>query len=156
MFFRTWPHSSRPAGTTPISRGEEYASTGKSSSPSRLRNVELSQRAVDATAGLSSIQDLHDAIAVGVITFDESELIVAANRLAGQMLATGAELFGMPAGEVLPDEVYQVFFPEGANGEEETSGRLDHGGRKLQWRLQPVRVDDSPRGKVATIWEDVP
>ncbi len=123
----------------------------------RLRelNAELDQRATDATAGLSSIQDLHDAIAVGVITFDESELIVAANRLASQMLSTGAELFGMLAGEVLPDEVYQAFFPERTDGEEETSGRLDCGGRKMQWRLQPVRHENSPRGKVATIWEDV-
>ena len=118
-------------------------------------NAELDQRATDATAGLSSIQDLHDVIAVGVITFDECELIVAANRLAGQMLASGRELFGMPAGDVLPDEVYQVFFPEGTDGEEETSGRLNYGGRKMQWRLRPVRHENSPRGIVATIWEDI-
>ncbi len=123
----------------------------------RLRqlNAELDQRAADATAGLSSIQDLHDAIAVGVITFDESELIVAANRLAAQMLATEVELFGMPAGEVLSGELYQAFFADGTDNEEGTSGRLDRCGRQLQWRLQPVRVDNNPRGKVATIWEDV-
>ncbi len=119
-------------------------------------NAVLDQRAADATAGLSSIQDLHDTIAVGVITFDESGLVVAANQLAGRMLAGGAELFGMTAQDVLPEEVYQAFFPEGAGAEEEAAGRLDHGERKLQWRLQPVRVDDSPRAKVATIWEDVP
>jgi CheY-like chemotaxis protein len=123
----------------------------------RLRelNAELDQRATDASAGLSSIQDLHDAIAVGVITFDESELIVSANRLAGQMLAAGAELFGMPARDVLPDEVYQVFFPEGIDGKDARSGRLEYGERKLQWRIQPVGGNDSQRGKVTTIWEDV-
>ncbi len=123
----------------------------------RLRemNAELGQRATDATAGLSSIQDLHDAIAVGVITFDESELIVAANRLGSQMLSTGAELFGMLAREVLPDEVYQAFFPEGIDGKDARSGRLEYGGRKLQWRIQPAGSNDSQRGKVTTIWEDV-
>jgi FixJ family two-component response regulator len=120
-------------------------------------NAELDQRAADATAGLSSIQDLHDAIAVGVITFDESELIVAANRLGSQMLSAGAELFGMPASEVLPDEVYQAFFPESSPSEPraEARGSLEHGGRKLQWRLEPVGGDDNARGRVATIWEDV-
>jgi CheY-like chemotaxis protein len=121
----------------------------------RLRklNTELDQRAADATAGLSSIQDLQDAIAVGVITFDDTGLIVAANRQAGQMLACGRELLGMPAGEVLPDEVYQALFPARNDGEEGTSGRLDFGGRKMQWRLEPVRHEGALRGKVATIWE---
>ncbi len=124
----------------------------------RLRqlNAELDQRAADATAGLSSIQDLHDAIAVGVITFDESELIVSANRLASRMLAPEAELFGMPASEVLPADIYEAFFPGEAQREKASSGRLSFQDRKLQWRLRQVEADNAVRGKVATIWEVVP
>ncbi len=118
-------------------------------------NAELNQRAVDASAGLSSIQDLHECIAVGVITFDESELIVAANTLAGQMLAGGAELFGMPAGDVLPECVYTTVFPEGSSDGDAICGHLEYGGRSMQWRRHPVSGGNGIRGIVATIWEVV-
>ncbi len=118
-------------------------------------NTELDQRATDASAGLSSIQDLHDAIAVGVITFDDSELIVSANRLANRLLTPSTELFGMPAREGLPGEAYAAFFPGDTNGKQSRSGRLERNGRKLQWRLRTLQESGALRGGVATIWEEV-
>jgi len=129
----------------------------------RLRelNAVLDQRAADASAGLSSIQDLQEAIAVGVITFDQSGLIVGANRLASEMVTPEAGLFGVPAREALPNAMYQAFFPECEAGRrpicrsDATAGRLEYAGRSLQWRLQCVGDESNLRGRVATIWENV-
>ncbi|MFQ5591551.1 MAG: response regulator [Phycisphaerae bacterium] len=123
----------------------------------RLRrlNAELDQRAADASAGLNSIQELQDAIAAGVITFDDSELIVGANRLAGEMLSSEVGLCGMPAGEVLPPALYQALFPADGARDEAASGRLQFSGCNLQWRLRTVHDGTRSRGLVATIWQEV-
>ncbi len=117
-------------------------------------NAVLDQRANDATAGLTSFQDLHDSIAVGVLTFDDTGLIVGVNQLAGEMIASDLELFGMPARDALPDPVYEAFFG-GGDSRNAAAGRLEFSGKSLQWRLRQVGTSESVRGKVATLWETV-
>ena len=124
----------------------------------RLRelNQRLDQQVVDAQAGQTLMQRLHEIIDVGVLTVDQGGLIVSANRRANEMMANGrGELMGTQANQTLPRQVYDAFFSSVRANRSNDAGELELGGISMQWRAQALLEGGEHLGSVFTLWEEV-
>jgi len=122
----------------------------------RELNGLLDQRAADASTGLTLAQELLESIDVGVLTVDETGLIVGANRRAVHIVHAGRPgLIGMPAHVVLPVILYETMFSDELSAHVRTEGRLTFDGNVLQWRIRSLGDNGNRRGKVMALWEEV-
>lgn len=116
----------------------------------------LDERATDASAGQMLAQLLHESIGAGVLAIDADGLVVGGNRQACELLApAGSPVIGMPARIVLPRPLFQTLGTLAESAEPEVSGRLEHHGRRLQWRARHCRLGNDPSGMVVTLWENL-
>ena len=119
-------------------------------------NELLDQRANDASTGLTCAQELFEAIDVGVVTIDETDLVVSANQEARRMLCPpGGGCTGLSARIVLPDDLYEQLAGAPLTDAASSTGRLTIRGRTHEWRVRPFVAGNNHRGKVLTLWEVV-
>jgi len=120
-------------------------------------NAQLTQRADDAATGLDFVQELLDAVSAGVVTIDETGLVVGANQRAHELIgADFAGLLGLPAEQALPAGLWAALRPTLADRQPVAAGELHFGQRRLQWRARAVETacgGPRARGAVVTIWE---
>ena len=118
-------------------------------------NRMLEERALDASAGLSSWQSLLETLRVGVVAIDENGLIAAANSMPLRLAATAPEFVGNLADTALRPEIYGLIESAGPAAQASRSGRLNLQGRSCQWHVDPLRDGDVSVGSVVTIWEEI-
>lgn len=120
-------------------------------------NRKLDQRVADAMIGLDYTQELLNVMEAGVITVDETGLVVNANSRACQLMdPSRGEIVGESVGVALPAPLFQAIFGQPRQDQPASSGRLECGGRSLQWRARRVSDTMGDRGTVISIWEDIP
>jgi FixJ family two-component response regulator len=118
-------------------------------------NELLKVQVTDASAGLSSSQELLECMGAGVLALDDSDLIVGANHCANRMIATGsAELIGLPAQLALPPAMCDMIGQARTSDTHGVACDFELNDRHLQCRMNPFEVQGVRRGSVITIWEN--
>jgi response regulator RpfG family c-di-GMP phosphodiesterase len=121
----------------------------------RLRelNEQLDQRAADASRGLTFAQETLEMIDAGVVTIDVTGLVVTANREAVRLLAgRSGHCAGESAQRVLPETLWQAVSAEHLTA---SSGRVEIGGRRVQWRAGIIEAAGERRGVSLVLWEEL-
>ena len=101
------------------------------------------------------MQDLLEDLCVGVITVDQTGLVVGANRNAAEIVSSHSrELIGVSVSRALPEPLSEAVLSMDKLGAGCASGRFELDRRSLQYRITPLLAEGKQRGIAVALWEE--